>query len=82
MGTPKKMIKATVTASSNNHYNFPEQTTDFLASTTNCGICFSGGGTRAMSAAMGQMRGLNNLGVLKNARYISCVSGGSWASAI
>lgn len=48
--------------------------------TTNTGICFSGGGNRALSAAMGQMRGLRALGLLSKARYISCVSGGSWAS--
>jgi hypothetical protein len=48
--------------------------------TTNTGICFSGGGSRALSAAMGQMRGLRALGLLSKARYISCVSGGSWAS--
>jgi hypothetical protein len=82
MDSSKKMIKASVTASTSNQYSFPEQTTEFLAATTNCGVCFSGGGTRAMSAAMGQMRGLNNLGILENARYISCVSGGSWASAV
>src|SRR4051794_17191246 len=48
--------------------------------TTNTGLCFSGGGSRALSAAMGQMRGLRELGLLSRARYISCVSGGSWAS--
>jgi hypothetical protein len=48
--------------------------------TTATGICFSGGGNRALSAAMGQMRGLRALGLLRKARYISCVSGGSWAS--
>ena len=29
---------------------------------------------------LGQLRGLNELNLLKNVRYISCVSGGSWAS--
>jgi len=82
MEASNKTIKATVTASLAGQYNFPEQTTEFQSATTNCGICFSGGGTRAMSAAMGQMRGLYKLGVLKNARYISCVSGGSWASGV
>lgn len=48
--------------------------------TTDTGICFSGGGNRALSAAMGQMRGLRALGLLSKARYISSVSGGSWAS--
>lgn len=75
-------IKANVIASSGKNFNFPEQTPEFLASTSNCGICFSGGGTRSLSASMGQMRGLEKLGILTNARYISCVSGGSWASAV
>lgn len=61
-------------------YEFPEQTAD-LPPTPNTGICFSGGGTRALSAALGQLRGLTSLGVMGNVRYISCVSGGSWASA-
>ena len=63
-------IKASVVASSGKNFNFPEQTPEFLASTSNCGICFSGGGTRSLSASMGQMRGLEQLGILKNARYI------------
>jgi hypothetical protein len=46
------------------------------------GICFSGGGSRALSAAMGQMRGLQNLGVLDQVSVISSVSGGTWASAL
>ena len=75
-------IKASVVASSGKNFNFPEQTPEFLASTSNCGICFSGGGTRSLSASLGQMRGLQQLGILKNARYILCVSGGSWASAV
>ncbi|MEM7114440.1 MAG: hypothetical protein AAF614_18540 [Chloroflexota bacterium] len=45
-------------------------------------VCFSGGGTRAMSAAMGQLRGLRALNLIDKIGYISCVSGGSWASTI
>ena len=41
------------------------------------GIAFSGGGTRAASATWGQLRGLNELGWLDEARYVSAVSGGS-----
>ena len=44
------------------------------------GICFSGGGSRAMVLAMGQLRGIEQLGLMKNVKYISSVSGGSWAS--
>jgi hypothetical protein len=39
---------------------------------------FSGGGPRAFSAALGQMRGLYNIGFLDALGSISCVSGGSW----
>jgi hypothetical protein len=46
------------------------------------GVCFSGGGSRALSAAMGQLRGLKALGVLDDVFFISSVSGGTWASAL
>jgi hypothetical protein len=73
-------IKATVTASTGKEYVFPEQTSDFMKNSSNSAICFSGGGNRSLSACVGQMRGLQALGVLENACYISCVSGGSWAA--
>jgi hypothetical protein len=60
-------------------YTWPEQ--QLAGVKPNIGIAFSGGGTRALSAAMGQLRGLLSLGVMSNVDYISCVSGGSWASA-
>lgn len=44
------------------------------------GICFSGGGTRAATAATGQLRALRALGILDRTRYIAAVSGGSWAA--
>lgn len=43
------------------------------------GLAFSGGGTRAASATLGQLRGLRKKGLLKDVKYISAVSGGSWA---
>ncbi|MFL5748632.1 MAG: hypothetical protein ACJ751_28425, partial [Niastella sp.] len=46
------------------------------------GVCFSGGGSRALSAAMGQLRGLKYLDVLKDVFFISSVSGGTWASSL
>jgi hypothetical protein len=64
---------------------FPEQQEPYaarLAEQPNIGFCFSGGGTRALSAAMGQLRGLIDIDVLKHARYISSVSGGTWACAL
>jgi hypothetical protein len=60
-------------------YEFPEQNAN-LPPTPNTGVCFSGGGTRALSAALGQLRGLTSLNLIGNIRYISCVSGGSWAA--
>lgn len=63
-------------------FKYPEQTLTDITSRPNIGVCFSGGGTRAMSAAMGQMRALNQYKLFPAIRYISCVSGGSWASTI
>lgn len=51
-------------------------------------VCFSGGGSRALTCAWGQMIGLNTLKdgngqpLLDQVRYISSVSGGSWASVL
>lgn len=52
----------------------------FLTNKDNIGVCFSGGGSRAHVLAMGQLRGLEALGLMKNMKYISSVSGGTWAS--
>ncbi|MDN3202977.1 hypothetical protein [Algoriphagus sediminis] len=57
---------------------FPENSLD-LPST---GVCFCGGGTRAMNCAIGQMKGFYELNLWKDIGYISAVSGGSWASTI
>jgi hypothetical protein len=46
------------------------------------GVCFSGGGSRALSAAMGQLRGLTHLGLIEKTQSISGVSGGAWASTV
>lgn len=45
-------------------------------------VCFSGGGSRSLSATMGQLRGLRALGVLDKTMMISGVSGGAWASTV
>jgi hypothetical protein len=44
------------------------------------GIAFSGGGTRSATATVGQLRGLRENGWLQHVRYITAVSGGSWAA--
>lgn len=46
------------------------------------GVCISGGGSRSLSAAMGQLRGLHHLGLMENVSWLSCVSGGCWASTL
>lgn len=46
------------------------------------GICLSGGGSRALSCAMGQLRGLRHLGLLDKVSAISSVSGGTWANVV
>jgi len=45
------------------------------------GVCFSGGGTRSLTASLGQLRALRALGLLDRVSYISSVSGGTWAAA-
>ncbi|TQV88004.1 patatin-like phospholipase family protein [Aliikangiella coralliicola] len=49
----------------------------------NVGVCLSGGGSRALSSAMGQLRALKTLSnghgdLLSQTKAISTVSGGSW----
>ncbi|MCL1039327.1 patatin-like phospholipase family protein [Shewanella submarina] len=46
----------------------------------NIGVTFSGGGTRSACCTLGQLKALHESGVLERVRYISAVSGGSWAS--
>jgi hypothetical protein len=45
------------------------------------GVAMSGGGSRALTCAMGQYRALKQLGLLDKVAVISSVSGGTWASA-
>lgn len=43
--------------------------------------CFSGGGTRALSVAVGAWRALNQLGLADKFEGVASVSGGSWANS-
>ncbi len=45
------------------------------------GLALSGGGVRSASFGTGVMRGLHDLGILKNVGYLSTVSGGGFAGA-
>ncbi|MDX8398672.1 MAG: patatin-like phospholipase family protein [Gallionellaceae bacterium] len=62
---------------------YPEQELGIIKKNgngTTFGIAFSGGGTRAASATLGQLQALDDLGIVTQANYISAVSGGAWAS--
>ena len=78
--TKKEEVASTINArtwpSSNEKLSFPEDEHNLQKT----GICMSGGGTRAMVCAVGQLKGLVKLGLIGDVGYISCVSGGSWAS--
>lgn len=43
-------------------------------------LCLSGGGSRALTCALGQLSALRSLGLLDEFDHLSSVSGGSWAS--
>ena len=58
--------------------DFPE--TQYLRSKPNTAIAFSGGGSRAYTAAMGYLGALRELDLFKNIRYIGGISGGAWAT--
>ncbi len=64
--------------SEGDQFNFPEASLKLKKT----GVCFSGGGTRAMTCAAGQMKALHDLNLWPDIGYISSVSGGSWASSI
>lgn len=59
---------------------FPERQLPAYRDRLDSAVCFSGGGTRAMLLAAGQIRFLQNHGYMKKLGYISSVSGGSWAA--
>ncbi|HVE70041.1 MAG TPA: hypothetical protein VNI54_01635 [Thermoanaerobaculia bacterium] len=58
----------------------PDYEVPWLDEKHDFGVAFSGGGTRAAAATLGQLRALQCLGWLDRARYVSAVSGGAWAA--
>ena len=48
----------------------------------NTAVCFSGGGSRAYVAALGQLEALRYLGLTDKISHIAGVSGGAWAAAV
>eukprot|EP00924_Labyrinthula_sp_SR-Ha-C_P006880 augustus_masked-scaffold_8-processed-gene-3.10-mRNA-1 protein AED:1.00 eAED:1.00 QI:0/-1/0/0/-1/1/1/0/645 len=65
---------------------FPEEDVLDSLGKLNTGLAISGGGLRSYMSTLGYFSGLRNIYVyegislLERLRYISCVSGGSWAS--
>ncbi len=57
---------------------WPELKIKEIASRSNVGIAFSGGGLRSATASLGAMRALHQLKVVEKIRYVGCISGGSW----
>ncbi len=81
-------IEATITVSRLGQMAFPELTAPrppgidrLLSRTTSNGVVFSGGGTRSQIAVTGQLRALHAMGLIDNIRYITAVSGATWAAA-
>lgn len=61
--------------------DYPEmQDDDFRRGRASFGVAFQGGGNRAAPAALGQLRALHDLGWIKQIRYITAISGGSWTA--
>lgn len=60
--------------------SFPERSLGVVPR-PDTGICISGGGTRSLSAGLGQLRALARLGLLENVGYCSTVSGGAICGA-
>ncbi|MBN1532815.1 MAG: patatin-like phospholipase family protein [Spirochaetes bacterium] len=75
-----KYVRARVYDTRDPSFGFPELQLDGVKKRPNCGVAFSGGGTRSASLTLGQLRGLHALGVLEKFRYLSAVSGGAWTA--
>ena len=59
---------------------YPEQDDPALRAKPPTAVAFSGGGTRSYLCSLGYLRGLHDLGLMQNVRYMSGVSGGTWAT--
>jgi hypothetical protein len=75
-----KYVNARVYDTTKADFVYPEESIESIQKKENFGIAFSGGGTRAVSMTMGQLRALSQIGILDRSRYMSAVSGGCWAT--
>jgi len=60
--------------------SFPEQQLESPLPGSDLGVAFSGGGTRSATATIGQLRGLMQTGWMGRVKYMTAVSGGTWAA--
>ncbi|HEY0370911.1 MAG TPA: hypothetical protein VGD79_02865 [Thermoanaerobaculia bacterium] len=82
MTTPQPLLRTRVYPSTQQPV-YPELQIDRYSPASHpIGVCFSGGGPRAMTCGMGQMRGLMQTPLYEHIGAISCVSGGTWFGAI
>ena len=61
---------------------WPELELDVIASRPNAGIAFSGGGSRSFTVSLSYMAALRELGLMDKFRYMTGISGGSWATTV
>ena len=62
--------------------NWPEQKIAAIAGRPPTGIAFSGGGSRSYAVSLSYIAALHELGLMDNVRYVTGISGGSWATAV
>jgi hypothetical protein len=60
--------------------DYPEAA--LLSSKPKSSISFTGGGSRSYLASLGYLAGFNELNLIPNIRYITGISGGSWATTV
>mmetsp|Transcript_14298 Transcript_14298/g.21406 ORF Transcript_14298/g.21406 Transcript_14298/m.21406 type:complete len:569 (-) Transcript_14298:197-1903(-) len=60
--------------------DFPELSNPNIQARPNTGIAFTGGGSRSYLASIGYLSALSELGLIPNIRYLTGISGGSWAT--
>lgn len=74
---PKARVRANVVPINSEQRTFPPSQAKLRT-----GLCFSGGGSRALTVTMGVLRALESLKLIPHVDAISSVSGGTWASSI
>ena len=77
---PMLLLNATAWRGFNSSFYFPELALPAVASRPPTAVVFSGGGSRSFTTTIGQLAALEELDLMPHIRYITGVSGGSWAT--